>query len=55
MSENGEGPEPNEAGTRDTLLFISTGLAASWNRILARAKELMRERDGSLSESEGAK
>jgi hypothetical protein len=43
MSEHGEVPEPNQPGPRDVLLFVSSGLAAAWNRILARAKELARE------------
>lgn len=50
--ERGNRPGPNEAGRPDALLFVSTGLAAAWSRILARAKELQREGDGDLSETE---
>jgi len=55
MPERRDGPGQTETGPRDALLFISTGLAAVWNRIVARAKELAREGDGNPGETEDSR
>jgi hypothetical protein len=49
MSERGEGPNEGGPGPRDALLFITTGLAEAWKRILLRAEELAE--DGGPSKS----